>query len=266
MVKRIRSGFGLGDNLYLQSVVRHLVGQGVKLDVCTPYPELFQHDVEFSEFSRHNIAILAHYTRGKKDRNTTQWEDVCLSAKVSTKIPLQLDWKIQNDVLVERVLKQSEGRNIIAVLLPRPPMGRSDNFGAEILPDCGVIAHLIKPYYTVQLGKGTPLYDLDVSVDYANQTSVTDMLDIASICDGFIGYPSFFVPLAESLNKPGLFVWSRQGLESAQWFIRSITPQKLLHKTNHFVVDDYQEELIDSVAEEFMNVLDQRGSCEALQG
>jgi hypothetical protein len=69
---------------------------------------------------------------------------------------------------------------------------------------------------------------------------VRDLLDVASVADGFLGYCSFMVPLAESFSKPALFVWSHRGLRAPQAYVRQITPQKILHRdTSHFVMDDW---------------------------
>jgi hypothetical protein len=64
---------------------------------------------------------------------------------------------------------------------------------------------------------------------------------LASICDGVLGYCSFILAAAESLNKPCLMVWSRKGLESKDLYIRQITPQKIIeHETTKFIIDDQE--------------------------
>lgn len=261
-MKRIRSGYGLGDNLYLQSVVRHLVRNGEKLQVCTDYPEVFlplKDQISFDSFSRHNIQILAHYTQGKKIKGTDQFQDLCISAKLTGKVELKLDWKIQNQSLIDKIPRH---KPIVCVLIPRPPMDRKDAFGKEILPDCSVFDHItsLLDATVIQLGSGKPLYELaNIDLDLANKTTITDMIDIASIADYFLGYCSFFIPLAESFDKPALFVWSSKIPMAESWFIRAITPEKILHKpTSCFVMDDWSEDRINNVVEE---VFDLRRDC-----
>jgi hypothetical protein len=94
----------------------------------------------------------------------------------------------------------------------------------------------------VLVGSGMPLYDLKVDWDLSNQTSVTDLLDIALAVDGLMGYVSFFVPLAESLDKPLFCVWSQQGLKASNKFVSAITPKKILEKRTSSYVIDVQEE------------------------
>ncbi len=136
-------------------------------------------------------------------------------------------------------------------------MDRKDSFGAELLPDCRTIDRLIamareRGAFVVQIGAGRPLYRLSgIDLDLANQTSVTDLLDIATEVDGFLGYVSFIVPLAESLDKRALLVWSRRGLAAGHPYVRQITPQKVLEKaTSRAVFDDATEaQLIGAVNE-----------------
>lgn len=253
----IRSGRGLGDNLYLQSIVRHLVGQGKKLEVCTPWSDLFlplARKVTLAPFRRNRIDRVAHYIERKSIAGTDQFVDCCISAGIKEPVDLRLDWDVMNAGLVADL--QRSGRPIILVQLPRAPMGRSDGYGLGLLPDCRAIQRLIdliEPHaFVVQIGSGDPLYRFTgIDLDLANRTTVTDLLDAASVASGAIGYCSFLVPLMESFRKPALFVWSRAGLQSNNEFIRAIVPAKILHRSSSRVVMDdcSQPELIEAVDE-----------------
>ena len=73
--------------------------------------------------------------------------------------------------------------------------------------------------FLIQIGSGEPLFRFTgIDLDLTDQTSVCDVLDLASVADALLGYCSFFVPLAESFRKPALLVWSRAGLKSPQEF------------------------------------------------
>jgi ADP-heptose:LPS heptosyltransferase len=134
------------------------------------------------------------------------------------------------------------------VQLPRTPMGRTDGFGKELLPDCRVIQRLIDGLrgkaLVVQVGSGDPLFRFTgIDVDLANKTTVAELVDVALAANGFLGYVSFIVPLAESLGKPALLVWSSAGLKARQPYVRQITPRKVLHcKTSRHVMDDAPEQ------------------------
>lgn len=244
----IRVASGLGDSLYLQSIARYLVEKGHDVEVCSDWPDVFlplKGRIKVSPFRRDNITRSAHYSMRKKTPGTDQFQDCCIAAGIRDPVDLRLDWKPINLALVARV--KSSGRPVVAVQLPRKPMNRPDNFGADLLPDCNVIQRAIdligNRAYFVQIGSGEPLFKFSgIDIDLSNQTSVSDLIDAAWAADAFLGYVSFIVPLAESLGKPALLVWSRRGLNSNEprrEFIRSITPQKILHrKSSRFVIDD----------------------------
>lgn len=237
----IRGGSGLGDALYLQSVARYLVEQGCLVEACCNWPEIFVSlgdRVRVTGFRRTSIDRLAHYSM-RRAQSTTQWEDVCISAGIPKDTPLRLDWSRQGPLVIE-VINAAAGRPIILVQMPRAPFARSDGYGEELLPDCHVIQRVIDELvdcFIVQIGLGTPVFRFErLSLDLKNRTSVSDLIDLAQACDGFVGPVSFIVPLAESLNKHGLLIWSRRALASRHEPVRCITPTKILHRKDLFSV------------------------------
>jgi hypothetical protein len=245
-MRSIRCGRGLGDSIYLQSVVRHmLLKGGLSMQVASDYPAVFWplgRRVHVVPFTR-RVDIVAHYVMRKQITTTTQFQDCCIRAGIEDAAELRLDWTVTNPDLHARI--RETGRPVLVVQMPRSPMGRTDGFGKTLLPDCRAIQRLIDErrdtHHVVQIGAGRPLFNFrGLHVDMANRTTVAELIDIVHAADECLGYPSFLVPLAESLDKPALFVWSARGLRDGQPFIRAITPQKLLHKpaTSRFVIDE----------------------------
>lgn len=241
----IRGGSGLGDALYVQAISRHLVGQGRELEVCTRWPQVFaplEPSVTYSDFRRLNIDVLATYSLRRKIRDTDQFQDCCIQAGIEDPVELKLDWKPKHSALID--LLRGQRKPVIAVQLPRLPMDRKDGFGEDLLPDCRVIQkgidRLNGDAFIVQIGAGEPLHRFDgIDLDLANKTTVPDLIDVASVVGGFLGYVSFIVPLAESLSKPSLLIWSRRGMNSHQPLVRRLVPKKVLHKpTSRAVIDD----------------------------
>lgn len=258
-MKAIRGGRGIGDSLYVQAISRHLIKRdGNPLKVCSDWPDIFRPLGKMAKvipFTRQNINVLAHYSLRKKHTDTTQFQDCCIQAGVKETVDLKIDWVPRN---LELIASIPHDKPIILVQMPRNPMGRTDGFGKELMPDCCVIQKIInyvKPHATiVQIGAGTPIFKFEgIDIDLANKTSVSDLLDVASVADGFIGYVSFIVPLAESFDKKGLFVWSRKGLNVNQPYIKAITPKKILEKkTSKFLIDDCSDDDIRQAAEVFL--------------
>lgn len=246
-MKSIRCGSGLGDSLYLQAAVRHLVNRGEPMEVCSDWPDVFRplgDKVRVVPFRR-PVDINCHYAPRKHVPHTTQFQDICIRAGARGTADLKLDWTPRNNALVEQVRALSP---VLVVPMARQPFNRKDRFGIELLPNCGRIQQGIDRarshgFKVVQVGQGDKLWDFGgIDLDLAHRTSVSDLIDVAYAADGFLGYVSFAVPLAESLDKPALFVWSRRGAESASEFVRQITPKKILHKpSSRAVFDDCHE-------------------------
>lgn len=252
----IRGGRGLGDGLYVQAVARYLLNRDKRpLEVCCDYPDIFRRHgdrVKVSPFRRTNISILAHYSLRKCLLGSDQFEDVCIQAGVPRNIELRLDWTLTDAALAERL--KSHGKPIVCVQLPRAPMGRTDGFGAELLPDCRKIQVAIDALkgraLIVQVGSGKPLFRFTgIDLDLAGETTVCELLDVASVADAFLAYPSFVIPLAESFDKPSLLVWSSRGLRSGPRYVQQIRPEKILHKpSSSWVIDNYPDEKIAEAA------------------
>ena len=256
--KRIRCGKGLGDSLYLQSVVRHLVNKGENLEVCTNWNDVFiplKKKVKLAPFSREGIDIVAHYSM-RKNYISKQFDDCCLQAGIDDDVEFKLNWQIQNNKFIRQFARFT--KPIALVLLYRLPMDRADGFAEEILPDIKVIQQVIdslKLRYTIVLvGSGQAIKDYEgIDIDVSNKTTVSELIDLALISDVMVGYCSFFVPLAESLDKKALFVWSEKGLKSSSNFIKTITPNKILYKdSSRYVIDSWDEEKIDNVINQFL--------------
>lgn len=258
-MRTMRGGRGLGDTIYLQSIARHLTANGDPICVASDYSDVFiplGRRVRVIPFTRQGVNIVAHYVMRKSVAGTSQFTDMCQAAGIRRVIDLCIDWQVKDTELVDRL--KAPGKPIVCLQMARSPMGRTDGFGHEILPNCDAIQkaiNLLQGRATiVQVGAGKSLYNFrGIDADLSNGTNVSQLFDIASVAHGFIGYPSFIVPLAESFNRRALIFWSTAGLRSAQPFISSITPAKLLHKaTGRAVMDNSPEGLIEHEVAAFL--------------
>lgn len=244
----------MGDAIYIRPIVEHFIGQGQIVTVCSDYPGVFTGTgATVVPFDRFNIDVLAHYTTGKRDTSTNQWQDICRSARVN--VPLSFEWTVKNRKLVEALRADAKGRPLIMVHGGRTPMGRADGFGKELLPEREAFDEVmasLEDCFTVRVGKGADLYPLDVDEDLNGTTSITDLLDLAASCDGVVGQCSFAIPIAEVFDKPLLIVWSAAGLRAPHVYLRQITPTKVLSKPSSlYVVDDWPADKIRATVTQF---------------
>lgn len=247
---RIRSGAGLGDSLYLRPVAEHYARRGHLVHALTFYPDVFcgAASVETRPFERERVDVLAHYSHGKYKAGTTQWQDVCASAKVAGPLPLEFRWATHNHGLVSRLRHEANGRPIVLVHGGREPFGRRDGFGMELLPDPRIfeaVRAALVGCLTVRIGRGKQFYAIRTDVDLYGETTIRDLIDLGFEAEGIVGQCSFCVPLAEAAGKPLLAIFARRGLASKNRFLYSITPQKVLHgERSMHLTDDAPEPLV----------------------
>jgi hypothetical protein len=258
-MRTIRGGSGLGDSLYVRPIAEHLSKQD-QVRVLSDYPDVFYgagERVEVRPFKRDKTDVVAHYTWGKYNEHTTQWQDVCTSARVP-QLPLRINWSVRNPSLVKQMRIRAGDRQIVVVHGGRVPMGRKDGFGRELLPSKGAFDYVMglldgNRHYIVRVGKeDQQVYPVRADVVMNGAHSVADMFDVASISCGFITQCSFMVPLAEAFDKPLFAVWASKGLESNTKFISAITPRKILSSPlAKYAVDNWPQEKIKEAFDAF---------------
>ncbi|WP_395406299.1 hypothetical protein ACHMW6_06400 [Pseudoduganella sp. UC29_106] len=234
-MKRLRGGGGLGDSLYVRPICDELIRRGEEITVLTNFADVFiGSGAKVVPFSRDNVQILAHYVSGKSNPDTNQWQDVCNSAGVQA--PMQFQWGVRNEDLASQARDRAAGRPIILAHGGRKPMGRMDGFAMDLMPErAGFEVALggLSDCLTISVGGTVGLeYDMPVEWDLTGKTNVSDLLDLASLCDGVVAQCSFAVPMAECFDKPLLAIWSQRAAGSNQAYIRTITPQKVFEQAN----------------------------------
>jgi hypothetical protein len=247
-MSRMRGGSGLGDAIYMRPLAEALVRAGEEVTVCSDYPDVFTGSGAQTEpFSRERITWLAHYTAGKANPKTNQWEDICASAGVAA--PLSFEWTVRNTGLIEEVRSKAAGRPVVLVHGGRAPMARTDGFGKELLPRKAAMDAVLASFSdccTVRIGKGVETYPIKTTIDLTDATTVTDLLDLGRACDAIVGQCSFIIPLAEVFDRRLLTVWAAHGMQGNMHpYVHQITPQKILSKeSSMFVIDSWSDEQI----------------------
>ena len=99
-----------------------------------------------------------------------------------------------------------------------------------------------------------------VAVDLKDKTTVTDLLDLASVADGFVGQASHIIPMAEAFGRQLLIVWASAGLNVNNWYVKNIKPGKVLSgPLSRHVMDDASPEAVIKAARTFVS------SCSPLE-
>ena len=269
----VRGGAGLGDALYVQSVARYLLKSG-PVEVCTHWPSVFQTlNCRVSGFRRQSIDVLAHYYSRRDCPKTTQWEDICTTAQIPLDTPIHLNWE-KTSPAGDEVRELALVKPVAIVGMPRAPFDRKDGFGRELLPCSSgfrrVFSELKKDYFVVLVGLGSPTYSLgEPDLDLVNRTTVDQLFDIALEADLLVGQPSYMIPLAESLNKRALIVWSSRAKEWSEPIVQQKHPDKIVHRKDLIssIYDDADMELVrDKVFASFGSGRDLQGKVGSDRG
>lgn len=250
---RVRGGSGLGDSIYLRPIVDHLQRNGSQVTVMSHHPDVFIGTLAtvIPVNKAKPVDMIAHYTTERFNQGSTQWQDILRTAKLPPDLPLRFNWTVRNPELRDQIRKRADSAPILLVHGGRAPFGRTDGYGKAIMPRQDAFQTVLDVFagrFTVRIGKGEQ-YPLWVSLDLSNKTSVSDMLDLATICDGIVTQCGFPVPLGECFDKPVLAVWSAKGLGARDPVVASVTPNKILcGPKSSYVVDDWDQERMRTVA------------------
>lgn len=254
----IRGGSGLGDSIYTHVIARHYVKLEEEVKILSDFPELHQFlNCKVEPFSRLGADTVSHYSLRKQITSTNQFEDCCIQARVNpkSKVEYKLEW-VPDDKILDK-LNDKIKRPFLCVSSYRAPMARTDGYGAELSPDFdkyqNIVNALSEKYDIVLIGQGHQLrYVTNVNISLVGKTSITDLVNLVYYSAGVFAPCSFLIPLSESLDKKGLFLWSKLGMNSVHNFIRAITPEKVLSKPSSMSLIDNNKDY-RRVVDDFCN-------------
>lgn len=196
-------------------------GLAVKITVADQYTE--NDDLHHAKACLHCRvpAILA----------MSQFENACHQAGVLG-ANLTLGWEIANAALVEKVMTAAAGRKI---LLFQPPKIPKHGEHAQLEPNGKAFRRMVEDhadYFRVMVGHPRFVHNsaLPCELDLFGQTTVTDLFDLATICDRSVSEAACYLPiLAQAANKPFTCMFASRGFRSLEKRVSGITPN-IFHK------------------------------------
>lgn len=229
---------GLGDAVYLRAIVLHLIGRGEKVAVSTEWPQALDGlGVEFRSradvdstyrpagFSLHHKLAGLHEGYAGLD----QFEICCRRAGLDEEpVTLQIQWAVKNKWLCKKVRSDAAGRPIL-IYQPRKRQGQSDLTPKLEAFDEWLDAH--KEFYRVRVGNKSFINadeSRDCDLNLVGATLVSDVFDLATVADLFFSEPSYLGMLAEAIDKPSVWMLSRDTVNQDDW--NHLTPQRMFHK------------------------------------
>jgi hypothetical protein len=252
----IRGPSGLGDAIYVNSIAQEFLKFNTNVAIRTKYQDVFKYlPVKTVPYSKGGGDREFNYGGRSRQRNdTNQWQDLLIAARLDQNTPMHTKWELTNHELADKIRTSADGRPVMVLSMPHRIFGdRQDDYGQEIQPNwkrfIAILREAHKKYYIVQIGRGHICYRFDdIDLDWANRTSVSDVMDFGIIGDFFLGQCGFIIPLAEGMDKPLFTIFSANCLASKDPFLNNITGKKVLSgKKSHWSFDNlkHDEEIIE---------------------
>lgn len=237
---RINSPRGLGDAIHLRAIVRHLLSIGHEVTVFTRWPEMFGdlpvtvHAADEAIEYRDLISARACFQcRVPQVREMSQFANACLQAGIDQPIDLDIGWAVRNAPLLKDITGRAAGRPILVF----QPLKHVSNSNEELLrPDNDAFRALIgshRDHFKVRVGHPRFVDDdhaLPGDLDLVGKTSVTDAIDLVTICDLVCCEPSFLGIAAQAFDKKVICLFSSRALRSTVIKVAGVTPARVFHK------------------------------------
>jgi hypothetical protein len=250
----IRSGSGLGDAIYINSVVQELLKEHSNIILRTKYPGVFASlPIRTKEFTKGGENLAFNYGGSLRRRKTSNiYEDLLQAAGLPMDTEMGTAWEYIPSKISDQVLEVFGKMAFISS--PHVPFGRNDGRGDKMIPNWKKFQPLIDRckelgYYTVMAGSGKLMHEFkNIDLNLHSQTSVHDIMNIGQMSDLFIGQCGFVIPLGEGFKKPTFTILARAGLDDKDdWFINNVTLTKILSRlgtTSNGAIDDEPDSII----------------------
>lgn len=246
----LRGPKGLGDAIYLRSIALHVLDRGEEVSVFTQWPEVFaglpvtiRSQTESPDPEALRSAFYCLFCRIPGPKSLDQYSMMCAQVGLPEPAPLRLGWTVRNRALVDRIARMAGERKILLFQPPKAANGpeqemlrpRESAFNAALARHDG--------YFKVRVGCSKYLQPsaAPCDLDLLDQTSVSDLLDLATVADLFFGDSCALLVMADALEKPSVYVMTRRSLKSAQQRVCNQTGDRLFHRS-HLVTTVYDEE------------------------
>lgn len=255
---RIRGARGLGDAVYVYPIAKHFIDKGVKVEVMTRYPEIYNTlDCEcIDRYIGPKPDIDCRYGPRYPNQETNMWEDTLIQAGLQNEnieLKIAYDWS--------EVFKFPTQKKICLIKTPCYAQGKDNGMTACLLPKLEVFQKIIDEFkdqcYFVMAGlKNTLEFEFKgIDEDLSHIDKIPRLVALVDQSDIVLTPSSHFVSFAEGLDKKLMIGFAQTGIDSQVSFYRWSTPAKVITKPN--TSDAFiDSEPITRIFERFKRLLD----------
>lgn len=236
---RINAPRGLGDAIHVRAIAVHLLKRGEQIEIITKWPDVFQglplKILQYSKFTDseelvHATACL--FCQVPMIVELTQFQNTCMQAGIAEPVPLDIAWKIKNPKLLDKI-KSNTSKPIFIYQAPKIPKNGEMLEWTPRIEEFQKFAEDHENHYRILLGHKNYTIDspnLPFELSLVGETSVSDVIDIATIADMVFCEPSYLGILAQAFDKKLVCMFSSKASRSKLRRIRGIKPEKIFHK------------------------------------
>ena len=226
---------GLGDAVYCYPILKELAQtrfEGRPIYIArNPYRSLFEPLKNFGNFVdtlTPNAPVLKIHYRQRRDKATTQYEDLCIAAGLRKAPEFVFDWPYEfNPDFAKQLMTQLGGVGYIVVKEPCAAHMHKKNMQPSIEPRPDEMDEMLAGfrgagYKIISVGQEERfkhrLKNIDIDLD--DKTSLTDYITLVKFASCVITQPGHLVPLAQAFHRPFKVFYQESGFPH-------IRPEKL---------------------------------------
>lgn len=238
-VIKINAPRGLGDAIHVRAIVVHLLKRNETIEVITKWEDVFADlPIKVLPYSKWTEdEDLAHATaclfcQVPFVKALSQFQNACLQAGIIETVPLDIAWKVKNRSLLNKI-RSSTAKPILIYQAPKIP---KNNEMRQWTPRIEAFQDFIEKHddhYRILVGHKDFTIDnpnLPFELSLIGETSVTDVIDLATISDLIFCEPSYLGILAQAFNKNLVCMFSARAARSNLKRVRGVTPERIFHK------------------------------------
>jgi len=204
----VKCHLGLGDAVYSYAIIEHLLKTNKKITVQTKYPLVFKDlpcdtTIEYGPFD-----LWLRYTHRRKEK-TTQFQDMCISAKIKEPLKIKLPKTFKYDSkIVDYVLNRVDdsGRKLAIIKEPCAAHMDKKNDNLRFAPDVQEVQDFVNKnklkYFFVSVGKDEVFKGRIKGIDFDlnNKLTVSDLLYLCQESDIIASQTGHLIPIAQAFN------------------------------------------------------------------
>ena len=225
---------GLGDAIYVRAMAMRWLELGQPVTVFTIWPEVFDGiDVTVKSpterTGNENIyhCVICSHCRLPDVVPVCVFDRICHQAGLFEPFEFKIDWKVKKPDMVNKIKRRSDGRKIMIYQPPKVANGFEQTLFNPHADDFIRYLEAHSDFYRIKVGHPLTAHELKgapCEMDIFGHTSVSDVFDIATICDLFFSQVSYLVTLGEAMNKNVACMVTRRQLEANSVRVRQLTP------------------------------------------